>query len=333
MILRRVTAVVGLFVGFMVMVATVFKIQHYPGASIMMIVGLTFFASFFIPLYFISRFAEEKNTIARVANILAILTLSPMAMGILFKIQHYPGASIMLLLGSLGFCFVCLPLFLIASFKSKKTILSFLNVILGLFMVSTWLILQGYYSPSFDLVRKVVFVDDELNYVTNSLELSVNKKLDKIIGNGVSTEDKQRLETLYGTRAEIISLLSVFENGIIEQSGGNLTGESKKSHADVAGLKNSDVPIIYLLSNDRLGALGNLLQQFQTTYDTYTMSTASVASISLMELYPAHHNSKDRWGMEYFDRTPVFLTLPMLAAIKARVLRMEDSVLNSYLDK
>jgi hypothetical protein len=78
-----------------------FKFMHWPGANVMLILGLSSFALLFIPLLLRKKLKEgtsERNTLM---NTLGASGLTLFSLGILFKIMHWPGASVMLLMSVL----------------------------------------------------------------------------------------------------------------------------------------------------------------------------------------------------------------------------------------
>ncbi|MCP4523308.1 MAG: hypothetical protein GY828_03745 [Candidatus Gracilibacteria bacterium] len=87
----------------------------------MFILGMFSLSVLFIPLFFIYKTIIEKTTIGKLANIIAIPSLSTLALGILFQVQNYPGKGILLILGILA-TLPTVVLFLISALKSKKEV-------------------------------------------------------------------------------------------------------------------------------------------------------------------------------------------------------------------
>lgn len=75
-----------------------FKFQHWPGAGVMLVLGLTSFALIFIPMLLRKKIKGEPSERRTVMNTLGASGLTLFALGILFKIMHWPGADIMMIL-------------------------------------------------------------------------------------------------------------------------------------------------------------------------------------------------------------------------------------------
>ena len=115
------------------LVGTLFKLQHWPGASILLVIGLSGLAMLYFPMgfYFLTNKAEK--TIAAVSG----LFLSFVPLGIMFKVQHWPGASVMLTVGMVTVPLVYLALFFLRK-KAQPDSLPFYNSML---LRTTFLIL------------------------------------------------------------------------------------------------------------------------------------------------------------------------------------------------
>jgi hypothetical protein len=74
-----------------------FKIQHYPGAGIMLVISLTCLSM--ISLLRTAIPIGSKSKLSKIANTVGSIGGSIVFVGLLFKIQHYPGASVMMMNG------------------------------------------------------------------------------------------------------------------------------------------------------------------------------------------------------------------------------------------
>ncbi len=74
-----------------------FKIQHYPGAGIMLVISLSCLSM--MSLLRTAIPIGTKSKLSKIANTVGSLGGSVAFVGLLFKIQHYPGASVMMMNG------------------------------------------------------------------------------------------------------------------------------------------------------------------------------------------------------------------------------------------
>lgn len=98
-------AIVGSVSASLINLGITFKFQHWPGAGVMLVLGLTSFALIFVPLLLRHRLKEGASDRKAFMNTCGAMGLTLFSLGLLFKIMHWPGAAIMLTL-SVGFLFI-----------------------------------------------------------------------------------------------------------------------------------------------------------------------------------------------------------------------------------
>lgn len=89
-----------------------FKINHWPGAAIILITSLTFFTFVWLPLHTYNRFEKWKNYTQKKWHAFLLtggdlVSIGSVVLGFLFKIQHWPYARYMMI-G--GFCVLAIGL-------------------------------------------------------------------------------------------------------------------------------------------------------------------------------------------------------------------------------
>ena len=137
-----------LILGVVVLVGLFFKVLHWPGGSLMLTIALTGLASIYLFWGFalFNNVSDEKAFIKSsysdisaqqiIISIVAALGLSAVCLGVLFKIQHWPGAMIILLSGLITSLIVIVLIKLLQSKSDfQKTLLTriVIFVVIGLF--------------------------------------------------------------------------------------------------------------------------------------------------------------------------------------------------------
>ncbi len=93
--------------------AALFKIQHWPGAGIMMTLGALILAILFMPSALVVLWKETHNTKKLLLFVSGFITGIFMIAGTLFKVQHWPGASVLLSLAYLTGVLLFIPSLLV----------------------------------------------------------------------------------------------------------------------------------------------------------------------------------------------------------------------------
>lgn len=93
---KNLAGIVGAISASILNLGITFKFMHWPGAGVMIVLGLTSFALVFIPMLLRKKLKGEASEPKTLMNTLGASGLTLFALGILFKIQYWPGADVML---------------------------------------------------------------------------------------------------------------------------------------------------------------------------------------------------------------------------------------------
>lgn len=101
----------------MMLIGILFKIMHWPGAAILLTLGIVLITLVLLPFYFVSNYRKQEENKNPLFPIVGYITLALILAGALFKILHWPGAGIVVYV-SIGFVFLGFtPLYLIGAFQ------------------------------------------------------------------------------------------------------------------------------------------------------------------------------------------------------------------------
>jgi hypothetical protein len=116
---RMLLFISGFLAGFCFILAVLFKVQHWPGAGYLILFADIFFV--FLILFLLEKKLKDnpgspKRAVYITGSVGALLYI----VGLLFKFQHWPGASIMLLCGSLVLFLIAFPWYTWLSWKDHS---------------------------------------------------------------------------------------------------------------------------------------------------------------------------------------------------------------------
>lgn len=186
--MKKIAYVLGLSGSILAIVGSVFKMMHWPGASILLTLGFLIVVLGFLPMYFILSFREQDEKPKIIFPIVGYLSLLIVFTGAVFKIMHWPGAG-MLLKASVVFLLVgFLPLYIVQIFKKvsgKKFNLAYIIMLLvGLSIV----LILARVNLSKDAIDR--FTDLSLQYIesTNLLSEEIDATLELAGDSAISGE-------------------------------------------------------------------------------------------------------------------------------------------------
>jgi hypothetical protein len=110
----------GVVTSLIAFIGIIFKVNHFPGAGILMTVGLLLLVWLFLPLALINNYKAEGNKQNLSLYIITWLTCFVIFTSMLFKIMHWPYAGLMLTIALPFPYIVFLPAFLIVTGKNPN---------------------------------------------------------------------------------------------------------------------------------------------------------------------------------------------------------------------
>ena len=115
--MKKTIYFIALIVTFLIVSGSLFKIMHWPGAAVMTTLGSFSFAFLFIPLIILKKFKEESFSKDQIIYSLGIILGTVLGLGFIFKIMHWPMATILMLSSIILFNFLYVPAYFISRYN------------------------------------------------------------------------------------------------------------------------------------------------------------------------------------------------------------------------
>lgn len=190
-------------VGFML--GILFKLQHWPGAGIMITAGELLLAILLVITGISSLSPSKGRQLA--TNLLGTISALGLSLGLLFKIQHWPGAAILLMVSLILFFALFIPLYTYRRFgKSEYVDNRFTFIIFAVGMIAI-LVTMISLKTSEDVLK-----DYEAAFITTQ---QTNQRFEKMEG-----EKKLSKETMEQS-AYVLGLTRGIQNDLIKKSHPN----------------------------------------------------------------------------------------------------------------
>jgi len=301
----------GVLTTLVIFTGAIFKVNHFPGAGILLTLGIAFLVLGFLPMALINNYKQETNN-NKLLYFVTYLTCFVVFTAMLFKIQHWPYAGIALTV-ALPFPFVVfLPVFLYATGKNKN--FSIYNTVAVLFLLALVSVFNGLLSLSVTKSR----IDDSFTLARsyNKVEISLNK---------LSVPDTQNRINVFID--DVLNVVKEYEEIILKQE--DLTLAQWKSNPELlwrpesrgaAGFalyKASEAPIASKLSS----ALSNLIKEMEKT-PGHELTAKNLPVI--LDLGWSNGINPD-WAMWYFMDSSLVWSLTYLDSIETNLLLIKIS--------
>ena len=115
--MKKSTLITGYLTAFVFLIGVIFKVQHWPGAGMMITFGCIIFSfGYGLPLFF-EKNKYASNSYQKFFNFWILLLILLIPSGFLFKVQHWPGAGMMIYIGNI-LLLIGIPLIIFNAIKS-----------------------------------------------------------------------------------------------------------------------------------------------------------------------------------------------------------------------
>jgi hypothetical protein len=309
--------ILGVVTAIIISTGIILKLNHWPGAGILITAGIVINILLFLPLALINNYKAEGNNQNRLLYIVTWITCFVVFTGMLFKIQHWPYAGVGLLIALPFPYIVFLPVFLTVTSKNKNfNIFNTVSVLLLLALTSVFSALlalnvsKNSIDDSYNISRDYCRIEAAilpLNQIAG--ESAVSKKIDEVIK---ITNDYQDL---------ILKHEGLTREQWEKNPGNLLKAESPNIAASVLA-DNSEMPAGIKLQKG-LNELVDLMKQTKGYEETAQALPAITGIDNQNEEDPAwefcHRNILINlsWALIYLDGVETNLNLIKLSAAAA----------------
>lgn len=164
----------GITSAMLMLFGCMFKIMHWPGASIMLILSVFLFCFYFLPVALIANYRSQEIPKNRALHIITFIVFFISVMGVLFKVMHWPGAGIFLIVGLPLPFIVFLPAYLYSTRNEKKdNSMNFLGIMFGLTFLAVFSVLLAL-SISKQVLRNGITRDYSIEKTTEFTHVALN---------------------------------------------------------------------------------------------------------------------------------------------------------------
>ena len=199
--------------GFFFILGTVFKIQHWSGAGILLLLAFTG-ALMFVPALLVTKLRDQENKPKRAAYFAGAVAILLYVTGILFKLQHWQGATLLILSGLIIMFVYAFPAYSLKTWKDEKYITStFLFMVIGALLINVPgtlinLKLQQSYEGNY-------YIHQEQQQALSSY---LNKKNYEFLTGYKDSVCYSTLEQLHKNTLRLLTVIGDIQAGIVKEA-------------------------------------------------------------------------------------------------------------------
>jgi hypothetical protein len=178
--MRNSIYITGIICLAITLVATIFKIMHWPGAGILLIAGIGSLTIIYLPIAYVKLKKNTDDKLLKFLYTAALISFAIDFIGAIFKIMHWPGAEKMMIIGIPLPFILFLPVYIVYHNKRKlKTDLNFFAVLMFMVYLGVFSALLAI-SPSYEVLTSNAQSANNLSKANNYISLSITDKNSEI---------------------------------------------------------------------------------------------------------------------------------------------------------
>jgi hypothetical protein len=259
--MKNFTYIFGLTSAILTIVGSLFKRMHWPGAGILITVGMVLIVFVFLPLYFITNHREQVEKKNPVYAIVGYLTIALLLAGATFKIMHWPGAGYMLY-ASIGFLLIgFVPLYVVNVYQRSGKEKANLPYIVMLLVGIACVMLMGNINMSKDVLD--VYLEESLSNEERVEE--VQERTAMLLEMAQDSAHADQLATISQIHDQARNLQVMVQD--LQEGMFSFVGQPGASIEDIKGKDNKNAGRESMIDNGAGGAFIREAKQYASMLD------------------------------------------------------------------
>ncbi|HBF87293.1 MAG TPA: hypothetical protein DDX39_01530 [Bacteroidales bacterium] len=296
------------------LLGSIFKVMHWPGANVLLTLAIFIFSFLFLPSALVSDYKSQEEQRYKWLHIVTFLVFFIVFIGALFKIMHWPGAGMFLVIGIPLPFILFLPVYLYQTRKDKKnTSLNFMGIMFGLIFLAVFSVLLSLN------VSKSILDTISINIFNNKqLCLSLNDE-NSSISNDISQKSDELFNYIENIKNEIL----------VASDNKNMNNDSCKI---IYNSDDTEISYLILYRKNGIGELSALKTKI-ADYKNKVLACDKIDDMqrklvnSLFDVDDNTRNYTETWEQRQFPSNHLIITLDALTRIQTNV-RLVENVLN-----
>ena len=320
--MKKTMFITGFLGTFFLVSGTVFKINHWPGASISLLVGMLIIVFLFLPLFFFTSYKEQVEKKNILLHIIGYLTLSFLLLGPLFRILHWPFTDFFFFYGPITLAALFLPVYLVSVFKkANETKTNYLFIIILIGIGTSTLFMLHSANLSKELLDKYDSSYHKNLRVTRLFEAKNDSLILQYSKNEKFSSQKQSVEKIQKQTTEINNFINKLMIDMIKSAN---VAESNLDNFNNRDDKN--VCKVVMEQNNNQNVLNEKLEK----YPVFLLSFAKDEyQKQVIENFLEFEDFKFEIEYYNFKKYPMIEALSRLSSIQKNIEMAEFEILNS----
>jgi len=340
-VMKKFMYVLGIIAPSTLIIGTIFKVNHWPGAGILLTLSLFMLGAIYLPVFVMVKIRDTRKKGKQVnmsMYIFGMIAGIVFIAGAMFKIQHWPGAGVMITLSGIVTVLVFIPILVVQALRDKEnqvqnfTILIFVLSFVAITFMMYALRTSNNVLTSFALSSYGHFQTNEVVEARNTAYLD---KFD------MSTSESTAVMEQAKEISEKADAVDDFIQGIIAAIVVKANPENQESvdangNIDIGklhSLDNLSAVQVVILGDEGIPGKGEELKMRIDDYRDFAAAMADPKLVSMIEklLDTSYKGQYDTWEAFCFYQAPMMGAVTHLSSIQTNLRVVEGELLNHLL--
>ena len=341
-VMKKFMYILGTIAPSLLIIGAIFKLQHWPGASVLIVLGSFLLAAVYLPVFAMVSMRDTRKREKKVNKtlyVVGVITGFIFITGVLFKIMHWPGAGVALTVSVLLTVALFIPVLVVHALKDKENQVQNFSILIFVLSFMAVNIMVFALKVSKNVLSSMV-VSAKVNIKTSNMLESSNTLVLKA-ANMDSTLSPDRLDQASIIHAKTEEL----DNFLQELMADIVKASHKDNQLAIAEDGSIDLSLTYYLDNHKsteLVIFGNELTSGQgealvkslETHKELLMAQAGarldgiiIEMLHISGQYP----DEATWLTETFRQTPMIAAMISLTNLQFTIHFLEGELLKELL--
>jgi hypothetical protein len=341
-IMKKFMYILGMIAPAMLITGTIFKIQHWPGAGVLLVLSLFILGAIYLPVFVMVKIRDTRKEGKKVNMPMYIFGLIAgiiFIAGAMFKIQHWPGAGIMIMLSGLVTVFIFIPILVVQALKDKEnqvqnfTILIFVLCFVAITFMIYALRVSKNVLTAFSVATEGHIASTEIVEARNSAYL--DRLQQSVPGSDIIQEQAKEISSRSDALSDYISDLTA--DMVHRSHPDNLAAVDQEGNIAFDKLDNMDELYsvrVVIFGDEGIPGKGNDLQQKINEYKEFLSENSDPELAGMInKLLDTSPRGELTWVQFCFLQAPMIGAVNVLTSIQANIRVAEGEVLSQLLHR
>lgn len=340
-IMKKLMYILGIIAPSLLITGTLFKTQHWTGAGVLIVLSLFLLGAIYLPVFISIRIRDSRKSgkpVNKAMHIIGMVAGMIFIAGAMFKIQHWPGAGVMISLSALVTVVVFIPLLFIQAIRDRERQVQHFTVLIFVlcFVAITFMIYALRVSKN---VLTAFSIAAEGSIATTDVFEARNAAyLDRIENTQGNSEET--LQIAREIRDRTSDLHGFIQDLIVEMVLG--TGNENQASIDRDGNINFDrvdnkdgiyIVKLVIFGDEGIPGKGNELVSRMAAYREFLSGLADPASKGMIDkLLDTGPRDGYSWLEYCFLQTPMIGAVNILTSVQSSIGIAEAEVLDRLVE-